>query len=308
MTAMTIERVRAFNGLDVLVARDEGLFAAEGLDLRIAPATADAPSTADGTLTQPVSVQGTLADRGEAAMFQGESAAITAGGGSAVGASGRASSMVCAAGGGSPDSMFSPSQELAHRMVALDYGNGTAYAGLLMLEGAMPRGDHHLRRHGQFERPARRGARGEVEATVLREPWITIAEKKGCRVVSTTFFHGTCRRSKRDRRTYAAFVRGVTRAARRINADKRRVRVPYFIADFPAIPMSRSSFQTISISVASSWKEPGPIPEAEARWAWEWMASWACSRSVRSAHRSTRHGARGARARRGRPPSLPGTS
>ena len=21
-------------------------------------------------------------------------------------------------------------------------------------------------------------------------------------------------------------------------------------------------------------KEPGPIPESEARWAWEWMASW----------------------------------
>ena len=71
MTAMTIERVRAFNGLDVLVARDEGLFAAEGLDLRIAPAAVDAPSTADGTLTQPVSVQGKLMNRGEAAMFQG---------------------------------------------------------------------------------------------------------------------------------------------------------------------------------------------------------------------------------------------
>ena len=68
---MTIERVRAFNGLDVLVARDEGLFAAEGLDLRIAPAAADTPSTADGTLTRPVSVQGRLMDRGEASMFQG---------------------------------------------------------------------------------------------------------------------------------------------------------------------------------------------------------------------------------------------
>jgi hypothetical protein len=71
MTAMTIERVRAFNGLDVLVARDEGLFAAEGLDLRIAPSAVDAPSTANGTLTQPVSVQGKLMDRGEAAVFQG---------------------------------------------------------------------------------------------------------------------------------------------------------------------------------------------------------------------------------------------
>jgi hypothetical protein len=68
---MTIERVRAFNGLDVLVANDEGLFAAEGLDLRIAPAVADAPSTTDGTLTHPVSSQGRLMDRGEASMFQG---------------------------------------------------------------------------------------------------------------------------------------------------------------------------------------------------------------------------------------------
>jgi hypothetical protein len=68
---MTIERVRAFNGLDVLVARDEGLFAAEGLDLRIAPSSADAPSTADGTLTHPASIQGQLMDRGEASMFQG---------------------------------------------------------------------------------------------------------------------------------------------------------------------------------------------------------------------------------------------
>ena len=69
---MTIERVRAFNGLDVLVARDEGLFAAEGLDLRIAtPAPAAVRSSAEGTLAEPVTNQGRLQQRGEAAMFQG---------------------------------------------------------------------------------------------------------------------------------------------------------------------------------------------------------------------------------------------
>jgi hypothetical protein len=36
LKTMVIEPVRAFNGLDVLVARDEGLFAAEGLDLQFA--------------------------------------------------------------------------------------------------------------------------------------------------------------------------------------------------------------------------------------------------------------------------------
>jgi len=70
--AMTIERVRAFNGLDVLVAVDEGLFAAEGLDLRIAALPPDeVRSTVDGTLTKPVSNQGRLVNRGEALLFMG---------------------------------------------------------------------------------------------------------------------------------------------------------------------------------------------------------------------------------------------
>jgi hypothetical protein len=71
MMTMTIERVRAFNGLDVLVGRDEGLFEAEGLDLRIAALPpAEMRSTADGTLRGPVSNQGTLQARGEAALYQ----------------------------------------------------------------------------------------------------------------------------------------------------------------------------------------------------------------------------------------------
>ena len=74
MTAMslTIERVRAFNGLDVLVAKEEGLFEAEGLDLRIAiPTAADIRPTTDGNLLKPVTNQGRLQARGAALMFTG---------------------------------------------------------------------------------------------------------------------------------------------------------------------------------------------------------------------------------------------
>jgi len=67
--SMAIERVRAFNGLDVLVAKDEGLFEREGLDLALAPIPL--PRTEDGTLTRPSTTQGYLVDRGEARMFQG---------------------------------------------------------------------------------------------------------------------------------------------------------------------------------------------------------------------------------------------
>ena len=58
---MTIERVMAFMGLDVLVARDEGLFAAEGLDLRIAALPPDEMrSAAEGSPTKPTTNQGKL--------------------------------------------------------------------------------------------------------------------------------------------------------------------------------------------------------------------------------------------------------
>ena len=70
MKTMTIERVLTFNGLDVLVARDEGLFAEEGLDLRFAFLGSDEIQPAsDGTLTKPVSNQGRLQARGDAVMF-----------------------------------------------------------------------------------------------------------------------------------------------------------------------------------------------------------------------------------------------
>jgi hypothetical protein len=41
-----------------------------------------------------------------------------------------------------PHSPISTPQKLAHQRVALDDGNGTAYAGPQMLEGACPRGRH----------------------------------------------------------------------------------------------------------------------------------------------------------------------
>ena len=74
----------------------------------------------------------------------------------------------------------------------------------------------------------------------------------------------------------------------------------YFINDFPGHPdVERLTPDDFDLARIQS-KEPGPIPEAEARWAWEWMASWACStaRSIR-ARRSTRlSSARRTRARR----------
>src|SRR5207249_807736 len=117
--------------------------------------------------------------------------------------------------------------------------------------------------------------RGEFDATVLQEPWITVAEKAGCRLVSTTFFHGTwVAGPDLDPELYAAFLRGVIQAVRRIKADKRRY-VSYFkegwAAGDPEVrALTPDDFNLGRIQL----REPTPIPEDEARWAWDWMASW----------------------------------
>jgi hypothetical protein len=67
---MTIERVMAFNGLDVLVAKDEGFFAEEGLDLTIAGPVTDTLAPLDQrSATNPATTQGRRQARGEAAMY-----------------------------------------------------------------------------------------------------------------------------------------------------------------------------------------------------------------------------------------------
>ena len=171
-------------------------------------------------------------------------------------------------------SVYTP-QELANKLVALDFGNGTAYAGLQMLEGAMPR--QAIKTCSFDANPAKRYAAlmaGEFEASVLQEPWITVAEKAGCRLISTTFFYGTwVADAALDQEAYAAFVRAGTEAVRRINADKRSY-VHCYKHDYQGYPeieaLTPDDFNLGRIQL----KAPGPIPEAEARWDWEWMSSW----------------------------------
>ena len=174
-----------------------------------------------------------------------------------------------------PDSDIYTPQELAHRTVSMDHGNGTAYAALQMLEGAMPRSA--ITTVPAVSSPAVRFAglmRGDFDATVVQEPYITVAEKAGCRLISTTFFHGTwVATADVTAETYAAFLRAITRAVHRSNADKRRY-VSYFLRDFPDAPevqaLTPDDFDLDRVRL----KVPGPIPEDEARFIWDWMASW----------------------------------
>ena len=116
---------------------------------------------------------------------------------------------------------------------------------------------------------------GEIEATTLTEPYVTLAEKKGCRVVSSAFYHGTEVASEKvDAETYAMFNRAVCEAVRRINADKKKY-LEYFI-DYhkqldPEIgTLTVDDMRESRIVVVA----PAPIPDEELERTASWVKSW----------------------------------
>jgi hypothetical protein len=81
---------------------------------------------------------------------------------------------------------------IGHRTVGVPFYFGTHYLALHLPEGFLPRDMIKVCR-------APNGSRfrfdsmmkGEIEATTLTEPYITLAEKKGCRTICSAFYHGT---------------------------------------------------------------------------------------------------------------------
>jgi NitT/TauT family transport system substrate-binding protein len=167
-------------------------------------------------------------------------------------------------------------QQLAHRTVGVPFYFGTHYLALHLLDGFVARDAIRVCHAPNGSRPRLASLlRGEIEATTLTEPYITLAEKKGCRTICSGFFHGTEVGSERvDAETYAAFNRAVREAVRRINADKRAY-LHYFIdyhgPDDPEIAaLSIDDLRESRLVVC----DPAPIPLDEMQRTFEWLKSW----------------------------------
>ena len=229
---LLLETTAPFQGLPELVAFHEGLFEEEGLDVQFIERGQSAPKATNTSVTSTEMVSPFLShassfEGGQAGMYnacewgnyrrvQDSSVQGQQLGRRAIIAYG---ALVVAP--GSP--VYTP-QQLANRVIGVPYFAGTHYLALLMLEGFLPR---DLIKTCQA--PNGSGARyrtlmnGEIDATTLTEPYITVAEKAGCRVIIMAPFHGTeVANQEVDAETYTSFNRAVRESVRRINADKRK--------------------------------------------------------------------------------------
>ena len=87
----------------------------------------------------------------------------------------------------------------------------------------------------------------------MTEPYATLAEKKGCRLICEAFYHGTeVASDKVDAATYGAFNRAVREAVRRINANKAAY-LHYFIDYHKEGPGDRGAAGRRTFARAASW-------------------------------------------------------
>jgi NitT/TauT family transport system substrate-binding protein len=284
MKTLVLETTAPFQGLPELVAYHEGLFEKEGIAVSWADRDQGAVKKVDPNITSPKEVDpflshGKLFEQGAADMYNacewGNYCRVgsTTAGSRQVGR--RAivsySAMVVA-----PDSPVYTPQQLANRVIGVPFYFGTHYIAIHMLQGFVRREEVKL----CF---APNGSRyrldavlnGEIDAATLTEPHVSLAEKKGCRIISEALFHGTEVASARvDAETYAAFNRAVREAVRRINANKRAY-LHYFIdyhgkTDPEVAALKVDDLRESRLVVC----DPAPIPLDEMQRTYEWLKSW----------------------------------
>ena len=290
MKTLNLETTAPFQGLAELVADKEGLFALEGLNIKwvdrdptennvqiIKPTAID---ITDPSEVNPHSSHGKLFEQGKADMYNacewGNYCRVQDSEVESGRQIGRRSIVSFAGLVVRPESEVYTPQQLAGKLVGVPFYFGTHYLALHMLEGFLERDQINVC-------SAPNGSRhrydammsGVVEATTLTEPYLTFAEKNGCRVVTSAFYHGTeVASDKIDAETYAKFNRAVCEAVKRINTDKKKY-LQYFIdyhkeKDPEIATLKVSDLRESRIVVV----EPAPIPEDELERTANWIKSW----------------------------------
>jgi NitT/TauT family transport system substrate-binding protein len=275
-----MEKPQPYNGLDWLVALDEGLFAKEGLDVQLIQHGTE--RTTDLNVTDWNSVASNnghaeAVERGAANLFNAcewGNYRRTQDTGVGCRQIGRRAAVVCGSVVVRPDSDIYVPQDLAGRTIAVPFHAGTHYLTLQLMDGFVPRDQVRLVSSGRPVERYRALMEGTVDACSVREPWITVAEKAGCRTILQGFYYGT------DTATpditadaYIAINRALTEAVRRINANKRSY-LHYLIEQERGDEVKALTIDDFNLNRLVFIQPGRPVPADQLQRTYDWMVSW----------------------------------
>jgi len=240
-TTIRMSMMNAVHDLSVLVARDEGLFKDEGLDVEVIDTVGTARANPVGE-----ALHGNVFDRSLETLYN-------AGGLDQYrmcewgvmkrtvesNQSGNRPARIVALGAAMtkmaivtfPDSGIYDPEQLKDKPIAVSPYNGSHFTTLKMLEGFIEKSHINAIHAGTMLERIEAVRMGEVAAANLMEPWISVVEKQGFRVIMES--HTTRAEAASDELdgpTLAAMFRAQARAAEMINNDPSRY-VHYFVTE-----------------------------------------------------------------------------
>ena len=176
-----------------------------------------------------------------------------------------------------PDSPVYTPQQLANKAIGVPFYFGTHYIALHMLEGFLPREEIKLCSAPNGSRYRLDALmKGEIDATTLTEPHITLAEKKGCRIICSAFFHGTEVAS--DRRRRRNLCRLQPRGARGGAAHQRQQDAPTCTISSTITARPIPEIAALKVEDLRESRlvvcDPAPIPLDEMQRTYDWLKSW----------------------------------
>jgi NitT/TauT family transport system substrate-binding protein len=281
---VTLKKVRlsvsnAVHSLAVLVAHDESLFRDQGLDVEIVrtPGSAhvdtDRQAVRDAIFERPLEA---LYNTGGMDQFRlcewgvmkravdGELCGQRPAKIVALGAAMSKFAIVTA-----PQSGIFEPEQLKDTPVAVTIYNGSHFTTLKMLEGFLRKTDIQVTNAGTMHQRLEALRRGELAAATFNEPWISVAQKQGFRIIIES--HSTRSEAageEMDGPTLAAMFRAETEASNMINANP--ARYAHYITEEARGMLEPNELQTWRLLYAP----PAPYTRERFERTYQWMLGY----------------------------------
>ncbi len=231
---VTVSMMNAIHDLPLLVARDEGYFNDEGLDVVILKTPGTAQSGSDHQALREDIFSRTmesLYDKGECDQFRMCEWGIMKRAVESNVEDGHRPARIVALGSAmstfaivvSPASGIYEPEQLKNEEIAVSPFNGSHFTTLKMLDGFIKRDEIKTKFAGTMRERLEAVRDGKEKACVLMEPWISVAEKWGMRVLMES--HSTRSEAageELDGPTLAKMFKAEARAAEAIQNDPAR--------------------------------------------------------------------------------------
>jgi NitT/TauT family transport system substrate-binding protein len=242
LTKVKASMMNAIHDLPLLVARDEGYFRDAGLDVEIIRTPGSGQRHSDHQALRANIFDRTmeaLYDRGACDQFRMCEWGVMKRAVESTIAGGHRPAKIVALGSAmssfaivtDPKSGIYEPEQLKDRPIGVSPFNGSHFTTLKLLEGFLKRDQIRTTFAGTMKERMEACSRGEVAAVSLMEPWISIAEKRGLRVLMES--HSTRSEAageELDGPTLAKMFRAEAEAARAIDRDPGRYE-HYFIEE-----------------------------------------------------------------------------